>query len=92
MSFVSTQLRSTTQSKRHCIEDHQKGYCPEGTAPRNGCNVDPVKCSKWFAIGYVGSYAAGWFLLAVAFALVTLVAAPDLLGCWQVWQWAHWSK
>lgn len=76
MSFVSNQLRSTTESKRHCIEDLQKGYCPEGTAPRNGRDIDPVKGAKWFAIGYVGSYAGGWFLLAVTLALIAAPAGP----------------
>ena len=77
--FVSNQLRATAESKRHCIEDHQKGYCPEGTAPRNSRDIDPVKGAKWFAIGYVGSCAGGWFL-PWRLALIAGPAGP----CWDV--------
>lgn len=35
-----------------------------------------MKGAKWFTIGYVGSYAGGWFLLAVTLALIAAPAGP----------------
>ena len=76
MSYVSQQLRSTKEVGRQCIEDPEKGYCPEGTAPRASREFDPAKGAKWFALGYVGSYGGGWLVLSVACALIAFPGGP----------------
>ena len=76
MKFVGDQLRATKTKNRRCIEDAEKGYCPEGTAPRSSREIDPKKGAKWFAIGYFGSYGGGWALMSVALALIGAPAGP----------------
>ena len=76
MSYVSQQLRSTKENGRQCIEDPEKGYCPEGTAPRASREFDPAKGAKWFAMGYVVSYGGGWLALSVACAIIAIPGGP----------------
>ncbi|CAK9043595.1 Hypothetical protein SCF082_LOCUS24888, partial [Durusdinium trenchii] len=67
--FIRTQMRVTKSSLMKCEEDESKGYCPEGTAPQSGREIDLQEGTKWFAIGYFGSWGGGTLLYGLVGAI-----------------------
>lgn len=79
-SYVRKQLRVTkevgTPPVQQCLEDEEKGYCPEGTEARSGRDFDPAKGAQWFAIGYFGAWASTAITWGFAWALAASAGGP----------------
>ncbi|CAK9000211.1 unnamed protein product [Durusdinium trenchii] len=76
LEFIGKQMRVTKSSLLNCEEDESKGYCPEGTAPRSGREINLQEGAKWFVIGRFGASGSGMLLFGVVGAIMGISGGP----------------